>query len=81
MTVSQKKEEMDKTAWVIRVPRWWHIENKIRMVAFDLGLSINIHIDKGIFQKEIYIEIEGPKEKVKVFDDTTQAYIDANNRR
>ncbi len=79
MTASQKKVEMDKTAWIIRVSRWFHPENQIRAVAFDLGLSINIHIDKGIFRKEIYVEAEGSKENIKIFDDTTQAYIDANS--
>ena len=71
--------KLDKTVWIIKMPRWFYPENQMKVVAFDLGLSIKIDIDKRLLRKELYIEIEGPEKDVKIFDDTLQAYIDANH--
>ena len=69
---------MTKAIWVINVPRWFHPENHMKAVAFDLRLSIKIDIDKRLLRKEVYIEVEGSQQSVNAFGDTVQAYLDAN---
>jgi hypothetical protein len=51
----------------VECPRWARFGTAARKAAYDLGLDIEIHHEKGLFRKTVFFTLEGSQDKIELF--------------